>query len=863
MKFLRSCLLVLLVLSMCAGVLASCKKDETPSGDEDPCADGHTPGVWTTVTEPTATTDGLREQVCAVCGEVIDSEVVAALGFDLGVTFSETTSTLDLSDYTVVYPDNYNGGLSLSSTFTGAVEKLAKRISDATGATVPAYTMRNTPTSEDDPEILVGVLSEEHSEALAESFKGHGYAIRVVDNKILIQGTTNLLTMQAMELFIDQYLLVDSPKQSFEIHDAVDSDPVEMMVLASVSGAPYAIVRSHFADDDPEVEYGATYGNSYVDYEVTAATTLKNTIASITGINADNIRQTTDITKKNAKELLVGHTTRDESDACRNLLQGHEYGIFISGHNSVVLTAWSDANLQYCVKRFIDYIWDNRYDENGESSIILPATYMEKNVAKEGWKTDFPRPELPLVGALDCENDTYQYTYMGDGVDADAYTDYCNALKQNGYTVLMQSGNVEDSYFTTFVNHAKKTSLYVAYNAYKHAAELPSTEKYDGAKPTIRVISSNTETTALPTSAMTSFTPFEQSRTPGSSLTAVSMDSAGTGYVMQLEDGSFIVMDGGTNSVGTEAANLYNIMVAQHTKAWGNAPSASRPIHIRAWIISHSHGDHYNTFGKFATNYGKSGHVKMDYLLGNFPEAASFDNVAESDKTMLNNMESYRNRFSEPFTFLKVHTGQKLWFANAQIEVMFTHEDRYPQPIMAFNDTSTVVRISVLNTDGTRVTTGSKATTFTATGDLYRYGGRWMCAMFGDYLKSDMVALAHHGGPGAEAFYYEKVAATALWVPNNTTGFNGWLNRSDWIGTANKRAATYSTVKYIICADYKSANSNSTADDAYKNPTMDIKASGVDYENAYSAGVSYTISYTGTNASTGRFNSTSAQVGRR
>lgn len=853
MKLMRSCLLVLLALSMCTCVLVGCKKEsgdaEITVGETLPCAEGHTPGTWTTVTEATRTQNGLREQVCAVCGEVINSEVISALGFDIGVTFSESVTTFDLSNCKVIYPDGYDGGHSFSKTFIGSVEKLAKRIADATGSTVHAYKESKAPVN-DAYEILVGTLDEKNSADLAESFEGDGYAIRVVENKILIQGTTNLLTMEAVELFIDKYLRVDSPKSEFEIHNAVDSDPVDMIVFGTASSMRYTIVRSASLDNDPSVEYGTGNGN-YVDYTVSAVGLLKDSITSITGYSS--ARVTVDTMKRANRELIVGHTSREESTTYRNLLQGHEYGIFIADDN-IVLTAWSDANLQACVNRFIDYLRDNCYTKNGVRTVVLPATYMEKGVAKEGWKTDFPRPELPLIGAIDVENDSYQYVYMGEGVNSSAYEDYCNVLKNNGYSVLMQSGNVEDSYFTTFVNRENKTSLHVSYNAYKHADELPDGEKYEGAVPTIRIISSNTDTAVLPDDSMLKFTPFEPSSDSASSLTAVSMSHPGAGYVMRLEDGSFIVMDGGLISVGNEVDNLYNILVALHRKAWGRVPSEANPIRIRAWVISHAHGDHYGVFAEFAKKYGKSGLVELDYLVGNFPGEVACNNVAESDMTMLNNMEQYRRSFSTPFNFLKVHSGQRFWLANVELEVLFTHEDHYPQSIMAFNDTSTVIRFHVFNTNGNQVTPDSKETSFTFTGDLYRYGGRWLCAMYGDYLHSDMISLAHHGGLAVESFFYQKVAATSLWVPNNTSGFNSWLIRNDWTGKSNKTAITHPTVKYAIFADYKS-------DSKYKNVTIDIKADGADYLNAYNAGGSGQITFA--NISKQGTVSANAQIGKR
>lgn len=47
------------------------------------CVDGHTPsGVWSTTIDPTCFTSGERVQCCSVCSEVVETQVIEALGHD-------------------------------------------------------------------------------------------------------------------------------------------------------------------------------------------------------------------------------------------------------------------------------------------------------------------------------------------------------------------------------------------------------------------------------------------------------------------------------------------------------------------------------------------------------------------------------------------------------------------------------------------------------------------------------------------------------------------------------------------------------------------------------------------------------------
>ena len=65
-------------------------------------------------------------------------------------------------------------------------------------------------------------------------------------------------------------------------------------------------------------------------------------------------------------------------------------------------------------------------------------------------------------------------------------------------------------------------------------------------------------------------------------------------YVMRLEDGSFIVTDGG-HALQKNADRLYRILRKQ-------APDPDNIV-IAAWIFSHSHGDHSGMFPYFTASY--------------------------------------------------------------------------------------------------------------------------------------------------------------------------------------------------------------------------------------------------------------------
>ena len=140
--------------------------------------------------------------------------------------------------------------------------------------------------------------------------------------------------------------------------------------------------------------------------------------------------------------------------------------------------------------------------------------------------------------------------------------------------------------------------------------------------------------------------------------------------------------------------------------------------------------------------------------------------------------------------------------------------------------------IVTLNADAWDETSGDKAqvTTLLSTGDAYLTSSRWMCAMYGDFLASDMVYLAHHGSIGAEYFFYEKVAPTAvLWNFVQSNVYSTYLSDSNWYSEVSQKVFyTLASVKYVFLAD------DSDTDDGTEpntHTTITLSTSGPLYES--------------------------------
>ena len=105
------------------------------------------------------------------------------------------------------------------------------------------------------------------------------------------------------------------------------------------------------------------------------------------------------------------------------------------------------------------------------------------------------------------------------------------------------------------------------------------------------------------------------------------------------------------------------------------------------------------------------------------------------------------------------------------MEILFTLESFGPNPCNAFNTTSIIIKM----------TFGGK-TTYLSTGDATGNGMQTAARHFGNYLKSDIVQVAHHGyttwgnSSGTIEAYTKANATLVLW-PQGTHAYKKYLDK--------------------------------------------------------------------------------------
>ena len=214
-----------------------------------------------------------------------------------------------------------------------------------------------------------------------------------------------------------------------------------------------------------------------------------------------------------------------------------------------------------------------------------------------------------------------------------------------------------------------------------------------------------------------------------------SAESSGMGYIFRLEDGSFIVYDGGYKS----DAKDFLITISKL--------NLNDQLHVRAWIITHDHSDHYAAFNEIAKSFAKR--LKIEYVM--------YSPTTSEESTVIN---YYKEQiFADVAKFsgaklISVHAGMTFNILNVKLEILQTPGVLSVHgKITDFNDTSIISRI--VSADGSAIMLA----------DACGRSADWLVRNIGDGLKSDIVQVAHHGVETGSIPLYDKIAAPMVFWP--------------------------------------------------------------------------------------------------
>ncbi len=255
--------------------------------------------------------------------------------------------------------------------------------------------------------------------------------------------------------------------------------------------------------------------------------------------------------------------------------------------------------------------------------------------------------------------------------------------------------------------------------------------------------------------------------------------NCGQGFIFVLPDGRLIVQDGGMNYTDNGIKDFaYNAIKKV-------APDPDNIV-IAAWFLSHPHDDHTDAFIEFVDNEHYK-NIKIESVIYGFGETSTYqytrgDGTKETSTCASNTRKAIDTLNAQGTKVIKAHTGQIFSYGNIQVEVLFTVEDILPGQYDYTNSTSMVIRLYF------------EEQSVLLLADTTHKSGAVLEKMWGSYLESTMVQIAHHGMWASNPSLYTTIDAEVLLWPNTTAGIKGWL-------TDNAVKAALEPAKDVLLAD--------------------------------------------------------------
>ncbi len=428
------------------------------------------------------------------------------------------------------------------------------------------------------------------------------------------------------------------------------------------------------------------------------------------------------------EEILIGKTNREAS---RTALAETPYGeyAFRTEGKKLILSGWDDAALKIAVARLKEVVVAESTDEG-----LTLTEYAQHGTA-------FARlGVLPVYGSID---QAVHFIELGDGSrmlyvkrsNVKTFESYLDALREAGFEECSRR-EIGKNIFAVFTG--KDKILHASLSAANRDVRVTVDDAYDRSlfteQPYEKVCEPAVHLLAL------EFPPLQ-------STDADYLQQNSLGLIFRLEDGRFVIVDGG--DYGDKRVETFWNALCDLAVDPDN-------ITIAAWIFTHPHADHVGTFCSFSASSHKNS-VKIENFLYHFPTDAQckVTNLTGTMKNIRNALKKFGKAAQIP-----LQTGMVLKIGGAEIEVLYTFADAEPTTLDNGNDSSLVLRFTLAGQ------------TVLVPGDTTDTMCKFLVQRYGNYLKSDIVQIVHHGYNGTNDFYKAVDADVLLW-PGGVRQFYG------------------------------------------------------------------------------------------
>ncbi len=440
------------------------------------------------------------------------------------------------------------------------------------------------------------------------------------------------------------------------------------------------------------------------------------------------------------KEILLGKTNRPETEtALEEMGEEHDFVVRFF-ENKIVLVGVSSDCTELAMTKFLN-TYVAKATKGVLTDVLVGDLVYGTNPAFDGVQTlygfhDYPRFARSFEESFVCNNDVVQYLYVD--VPTAAVTNYGTRLENAGFS-RWQSRTVNGKQLYTYGNG--EGMVHVQYDTAAQRLIVTADPLLSSAyqKPQEGSWEKVTENSFA---VMT----LDYSNYTCNTGCDPKYDNNGLCYIITLEDGRFIVYDGGYAS---PQAYDYEIIYQYLVDNNHRTDAHGKPV-IAAWVLTHSHADHYGAFQSFTEAHNRD--VVVENFVLNTGESQCY---ASGHDTYLERISSKIHAYYDGAKELQPHIGQSLYFCNVEIEVMYTHEQYHfdGHDLKSENEASMVTRIHM------------NGMSLLLTADAGKTSSAEMVAFHGDALKSDFMQVNHHGNGGCTVELYERVLPTyVLWT---------------------------------------------------------------------------------------------------
>ena len=407
-------------------------------------------------------------------------------------------------------------------------------------------------------------------------------------------------------------------------------------------------------------------------------------------------------------KIIFNSSRRDGANPLYDSLKVNEYGIAFEP-TRILLSSPLEKGADIIKKELIARFEAVR---NGGESDLTPVYGTVDGLMVEG---------IPQPRRIDHYTDVGDGAYMMMTIEAAQtdYLDYIAKLTRGGFT--RHAENVMGSIVC---------STYVGFDAVVNVTYSP---KYDN---TLRIVVEPLSNTTLP---MLAPEKYEVKVTP--QLTMVNPNNLCMIY--RLSNGEFVILDSGSGGLQKP---IYDVLTAD-----GN----EHPV-VAAWLFSHFHQDHTGGFVSLVEDDELFKNVTIKSVVYNWPQKMVKDtSLYWVDQANLAKWERLIDKTGA--RRYQARTGQKYYFADAEVEVLWTFEDIMPYNLL-FDDTNVSCSGYQLSIAGQK---------HMLLGDTCHEEMHSAYHRLGDYLKSDLVQLAHHGWGSwiSPIEFYNAVGADTVFLP--------------------------------------------------------------------------------------------------